>query len=144
MVNSEFGRSHPQADLIVAGARACVGSRFRPQGRGPGGFDCLGVVLAAAFCAGIRLHPRSDYALGSCPAGEVLLGLADLGCRILAVSPSPGDLAVSVPAPGHVHFAVLTDIGLVEAHAGLRRVIERRMAADDIWHSIWRLPLEGF
>ena len=42
-------------------ARALVGTRFRAQGRGVGGLDCVGVVLATF---GLPLHlVRRDYRL---------------------------------------------------------------------------------
>ncbi len=135
------GSGHPEWRAIVAGARACVGTRFRPQGRGGGGLDCLGVVIAAAAAAGIRLNARCNYVLGCTDAAEVTQSLAAFGLRCVSGGECPGDVLISFPASGHVHFAVLTDIGLVEAHVGLRRVIERPMSADDAWQGCWRLPL---
>lgn len=141
MAESERVAGHPCAKHIVAGARCCVGARFRPQGRGPGDYDCLGVLLAAAKQAGIKLIVRSDYALGSCSEGEVLATLIALRFRRIDCSAGfSGDIAFAAPAAGHVHFAILTDQGLVEAHAGLRRVVERPLKAEERWQSIWRLP----
>lgn len=142
MENPEADAGHPLAALIVKGARACVGARFRPQGRGPEAYDCLGVVLASARAAGVGLLARADYALGSCDVHEVLHSLRSQCCDLLdEVEGVAGDFLVMERAPGLVHFAVLTDLGLVEAHMGLRRVIERPMRQEEQWHSSWRMPV---
>ncbi len=130
---------HPAAPAIVAAARACVGARFRPQGRGAAtGLDCVGVALAAAAAIGLR-PALPPYRLGS--DGEALLGtvLAGLGCVNVAVA-APGDLIEVAPAPQRRHLAVMTPAGVVHAHAGLGRVVEGPL--DPAWHivALWRLP----
>lgn len=137
---------HEARLALVLGARACVGMRFRPQGRGVGGIDCLGVVAAAAAAAGIRLPVGRDYRLtGHCLAGlEAALRAA--GCMaVQADRAMGGDLLLAVPAPGQAHFAVRTDRGLVEAHAGIGRVVERPLGPGELardW-TAWRLPAAG-
>ena len=145
MAKAEPGGGHPDADLLVQGARGCVGVAFRPQGRGIAGFDCLGVVLAAASFAGIRLAARRDYSLGACDLDDVLQSLIKQGCRRLEPEKGcNGDMLLATPALGQVHFAILTNQGLVEAHAGLRRVVERPLKPDDVWHSYWRMPVGDY
>jgi hypothetical protein len=39
-----------------------------------------------------------------------------------------------------LHLAVCVRGGLVDAHAGLRRVVQRPMHIDERWQSAWRLP----
>lgn len=142
MAKGEAGRGHPRADRLVRGARQCVGTAFRPQGRGVGGIDCLGVILAAAKAAGIGLVARCDYSLVGGELTEVIRGLQAQGCSGIAVAHGvAGDVLVATPAVGQIHFALLTDTGLIEAHAGLRRVIERPLKLEDVWQSCWRLPL---
>lgn len=132
------------ADAIVARARACVGTRFRAQGRDPEiGLDCLGVVLAAAGRATAGGVPR-DYSLRACGmADRAEAGLVAAGAARVSDPAMPGDILLFEPAPGQAHFGVCTDAGLVQAHLGLGRVVEG--PADPTWtvHSIWRLDEEG-
>lgn len=129
---------HGKAGLIVAGARRCVGTRFRIQGRLPGvGLDCVGVVVCAAAAAGIRLADATDYSLHGEQAGRLDDALS--GLRPVAAG-AAGDVAVFEPASGTRHVGIVTEGGLVHAHAGLRRVVEG--PADPDWSpiGIWRLP----
>jgi cell wall-associated NlpC family hydrolase len=124
---------------IVVAARSCVGTRFRPQGRTPGlGLDCVGVLLVAATAAGVMVGDMPAYRLGGDPPDLAAL-LADHGC--LPVAPAlPGDVLVIAPARRQRHFGIITDRGLVHAHAGLNRVVEGPI--DPAWVQIgaWRLP----
>lgn len=107
---------------IVARARACVGARFRPQGRTiADGLDCVGLA-GIAFAA--KTPPR-DYALRGDAAARVAAGAAAAGLR--PVDPGKaraGDLLMVEAGPGQLHLLVLTDLGFVHADAGLRRVVE--------------------
>lgn len=133
---------HDRAAAMVAGARGCIGARFRPQGRGPDGMDCLGVVSAALAAAG-HAHvavPRRYRLSGHDPV-RVAQAIAAAG--MIAVAPRQaraGDVLVRFPALGQAHFAVCTDGALVEAHVGAGRVVERPWRADEPWHCAWRLP----
>lgn len=133
---------HRRADAIVAAARACVGTRFRPQGRMPGtGLDCIGVALIAARAAGITFAvPR--YTLSADHQAMVESVLAARGCTPAGV-PAPGDLIVAAPAPLRRHIGVISPAGVVHAHAGLGRVVEGPL--DPGWTIIgaWRLPEEA-
>ena len=130
---------HSRSQAIVAAARACVGTRFRPQGRDVGsGLDCIGVGLLAASAAGARFAvPR--YALGG--DGEVLLetALAAQGCLRIS-DREPGDLIIAAPAPGRRHLGVVVPGAIVHAHAGLGRVVEGPL--DPAWAitGAWRFP----
>ena len=130
---------HRRADVIVAHARACVGTRFRPQGRAIGtGLDCIGVALMAAAGAGIAFDVPL-YALGGDGEARLEAGLAGQGC--VPVDPAePGDLIVAAPAPGRRHLGVVTPGGVVHAHAGLGRVVEGPL--DPAWRiiGVWRFP----
>jgi len=130
---------HPKSAAIIAAARACVGTRFRAQGRLPGvGLDCVGVALVAARAAGAGGFDLPAYALSG--DNEARLDtVLERRCTHVAVA-EPGDLLVVAPATGRRHLAVVTDAGLVHAHAGLARVVEA--PADPAWVTIaaWRLP----
>lgn len=130
---------HPAAHLIVVGARNCVGVRFRMQGRGIGGLDCLGVVIAAAANANIQVAAPMDYCLRGGSIAATYKQLKDAGFYRL-VWGQPGDVLLAAPATRQVHFAIRTELGVVEAHMGMQRVIERPLEADDGWDSAWRMP----
>lgn len=124
----------------LAAARAGIGTRFRPQGRRVGlGLDCIGVALLAAAGAGVRLPPLPAYALGG-DHGALL----DATCRALGLRPvrraRPGDLIVFQLAAGHRHLAVMSEAGIIHAHAGLGRVVEGPAPAEWPVAGCWRLP----
>lgn len=48
-------------DSVVSAARALVGVPFRHQGRTVRGLDCLGTVVRALSCAGLRIEDKRDY-----------------------------------------------------------------------------------
>ncbi len=133
---------HSKSDAIVAAARGCIGTRFRSQGRASGlGLDCVGVALIAARAAGVLDLVLPAYTLSGDNDYRVDAILEDSGCLALGDEPpQPGDLIVVAPAPGRRHLAVVTDTGLVHAHAGLASVVEA--PADPGWLpvSAWRLP----
>ena len=109
-----------RAEAIVARARRCVGVRFRAQGRGRDGLDCIGVVAEAL---GVERVP-TNYALrGGCP-GALASELRAVGLRP-AKGPVPGGVLVMRAGPGQLHLGIWTGDGLVHADAGLRRVVER-------------------
>lgn len=131
---------HPFAQRIVEGARAELGAGFRPQGRGPGGLDCLGLIGRAARAAGIEVAVPS-YPLRGIGVDGARLLLLEAGCRELPMQVAmPGDLLMAGPATLQVHFAIRTEHGLIEANALLRRVVERPLGPDERWLTAWRLP----
>jgi cell wall-associated NlpC family hydrolase len=111
----------------IAAARAAVGTRFRPLGRLPGvGLDCVGVVLLAAQVSGVCLDSVPSYALGGDHADVLDSTLVSLGFERVG-EPQPADVVVFSLASRHRHLAVISDRGIVHAHAGLGRVVEGPM-----------------
>lgn len=128
---------------IVAAARLCVGTPFRPQGRKLGiGLDCVGVVLLAAEAVGL-LAPGAGsiavYRLGGDHGTQLLRAMIALGC-VETGRPRVGDVAVFAPRPRQRHLGILTPVGLVHAHAGLGRVVEGPASPDWANVGVWRLP----
>lgn len=106
----------------AARARALVGSPFRAQGRGVGGFDCVGVVLATF---GIPAESaRRDYRLHGSHLAEVRQTMEVQFRRVPKRQLRSGDVMLLGVAPEQLHLAVRTSDGFVHAHAGLRRVVE--------------------
>jgi len=124
-------------ERVAARARACVGVRFRPQGRDVAmGLDCVGL---AAVAAGVKAV-RSDYSLRGNHRGELERELRGLGFY-LAEEAAMGDILLFDAGPAQVHLGVLTGEGVVHADAGLRKVVERPLPFAWSLLSIWRLML---
>lgn len=122
-----------RGDEIVARARALVATRFRAQGRGDEGLDCIGLVAAALGQGGVR----RDYAMrGGC--AEVLAReLAAVGLGPVEAAEA-GDVVVLRAGPGQLHLGIGTGDGLVHADAGLRRVVERPGPVPWPMIGVWR------
>lgn len=103
-------------------ARALVGTRFRPQGRGSHGLDCIGLVLAAFDLPASAV--RRDYRLRGDHRDEIEQGLNRHFRRTRTAQPSPGDVMLMAAGAGQLHLGVQTDAGFVHAHAGIGRVVE--------------------
>jgi cell wall-associated NlpC family hydrolase len=124
---------------IVARARACLGARFRPQGRHRArGLDCVGLVAVALD----RPAVRSNYRMRGGVAAEIEVELAGAGLARVAEA-SPGDVLVMRAGPGQLHLGIWTGGGLVHADAGLGRVVERPGPPPWPRLSVWRLNGEG-
>ncbi len=122
-------------DAVVARARECVGVRFKAQGRGRDGLDCIGLVAVALGLTRVR----ADYALrgGSAEALAAALRAAGLSA---ATGPAAGDVLVMRAGPGQLHLGIWTGDALIHADAGLRRVVERPGEAPWPVVGVWRIP----
>ncbi len=124
----------------LAAARAGIGTRFRAQGRRVGlGLDCIGVALLAAAGAGVRLGAVPAYALGGLHDDLLDETLLALGCRRVRRA-RPADLISFALAPGHRHLAVISEAGIIHAHAGLGRVVEGPIPPEWPVAGRWALP----
>jgi cell wall-associated NlpC family hydrolase len=130
---------HPLAEKLELAARSLEGIRFRPQGRSRTGCDCLGLTILVAQDAGLAIDVPA-LPLRGFDLARGRSWLADLGCRERTAAQS-GDLLLQSPASLQLHLAVKVGGGVVEAHAGLRRVVFRPLMAGETWDSAWRLPL---
>jgi murein DD-endopeptidase / murein LD-carboxypeptidase len=106
----------------AARARALVGTRFRPQGRGAYGLDCLGLVLETYDIPAAAV--RRDYRLRGDHRSEIERGLAGFFRRISPGEQRVGDLMLLSIADDQLHFAIRSERGFVHAHAGIGRVVE--------------------
>lgn len=107
---------------MVARARACVGARFRLQGRDPAiGVDCVGLA-AVAFDI---VAPHADYGLRGGDAVVFVAMIERAGLRKIEPDiANAGSLLMVMPGPRQLHLLVLTPTGFVHADARLRRVVE--------------------
>lgn len=126
---------------LAAAACGLVGCRFRLHGRDPrSGLDCVGVIAAALVATGRPASLPRLYPLRGEPWSLITEGAARCG---LIAAPAPtmaGDILLFGVGPGQVHLAVAIDgTRIVQAHAGLRRVVLSTTPAE--WRLLrqWRL-----
>lgn len=106
-------------------ALALCGVRFRLQGRDPAtGLDCVGVVLAAYGCAGVRLSAADDYALRGFPFARVVTELESNGLQRVQGQPEMGDIGLFLLPARQIHLALIAPDRLIHADALLRRTVE--------------------
>ncbi len=129
-----------RAMKMVAAARACLGARFRSQGRDPLiGLDCLGLALVALRAGGMTGGAPADYRLRGDHLARLVAGLAAVGLeRVDRLQ--PGGLVVMETGPMQWHLAIWTGSGLIHADAQLGRVVE--MPGPPCWPvcAIWAWP----
>lgn len=115
---------------IVATARSYMGVRWHHQGRNRAGLDCVGLVLATAWDLGLTTVDFDGY--GRVPDGRMLRAELDKHMD-RTDSPHIGDVLLMRIEQQPQHLAIATDIGIIHAHAMMRRVVEHRL--DDWWSS---------
>lgn len=132
-----------RGEVIVAAARAAVGTPVRLQGRKAGlGLDCVGLCALALAAAGARFAIPADYSLTADNRARLARGLSASGL-IRVPSAEPGDVLQIDVAPGHHHLAIASEAGIIHADFGLRRVVEARLPPEWRILSIWRWRGEG-
>ncbi len=131
------GNAYVEVGLGASGLPVALYS-LRPERVAGVGLDCIGVALVAAAAAGCAAT-APVYALGGDHETRLDAAVAALGCAVVT-EPRPGDLLVLAPGMGRRHLAVLTDCGVVHAHAGVGRVVEG--PCDPAWTLVaaWRFP----
>ena len=103
-------------------ARALVGTPFRPQGRGIGGLDCVGLALSTYGFAAESV--RRDYRLRGDHEAEIRDYLRRRFRSVELLEALPGDLMLLRIASDQLHLAVRTVRGFVHADAQLRKIVE--------------------
>lgn len=104
-------------------ARALAGTRFRPQGRGEEGLDCIGVILST-FGIDHELV-RRDYKLkAEHNLAALRSALQQHFRRVPRTQLRSGDVMLLLAGKQQPHLAVCTGYGFVHAHAGVGRVVE--------------------
>jgi murein DD-endopeptidase / murein LD-carboxypeptidase len=106
----------------AARARALVGTPFRPQGRGEGGLDCVGVVVAAFGISPEAV--RRDYRLSGDHLHRLRAALEEHFRPVPKTQVRAGDVMVLAPSAKQFHLAIQTNRAFVHAHAGIGFVVE--------------------
>lgn len=113
---------------VVAHARACLGTRFRHQGRLAGvGLDCVGLIVHVIRAIGMTHYDYIHY--GRLPYAGTLerhLALAGL-IEIDKALAQPGDVLLFRFDAAPQHVAIKTDQGMIHAYLLARRVVEHRI-----------------
>ncbi|WP_374944255.1 peptidoglycan endopeptidase [Sphingomonas sp.] len=108
---------------VAAAARGMLGVRFRAQGRGREGVDCVGLAAVALRAGGFSgVVPRGYRLRGGDPVrvAAMLDGMLARGDGKAA-----GDVLLCASGPGQLHLAIRVEDGVIHADAGLGRVVER-------------------
>lgn len=104
----------------VERARALLGTRFRPQGRGAEGVDCVGLILIAFGIAPDAV--RRNYMLRGAHLDELQEVILRFFRKVRHAR--LGDLLLLAPSADQYHLAIHSGEGHIHADAGLRRVVE--------------------
>jgi hypothetical protein len=83
----------------------------------------VGVALLAAQAYGLNCNAIPAYTLGGDYCDILDSTLRAMNCSQVK-EPQPADLVVFALAIDHRHLAIMTEKGIIHAHAGLGRVVE--------------------
>ncbi|MBK9270535.1 MAG: C40 family peptidase [Saprospiraceae bacterium] len=111
-------------EKIIREARSLLGTRYKPAGKTPAGFDCSGFV--------IHVLSRFDFQMAACSADQ-----SKCGRKILAAEAKPGDLIFFGSKDRIHHVGILTEIDdrkMMMIHSSSSKgVIEEDILKSDYW-----------
>lgn len=118
------------AEQIVDIARACLGTKFRHQGRLPNvGLDCAGLCIVALRGAGVEVRDVRGY--GRVPVDGRLKQAIDAQLGLVPVpvaDASAGDVVLVRIGVEPSHLGILTGNGyIIHAYERIGRVVEHRL-----------------
>ncbi|MFC4353051.1 C40 family peptidase [Fodinicurvata halophila] len=109
---------------VVAEARGWLGTPFRHGGRCRGaGVDCIGLAIGVAKALGLPHADAAGYPRRP-DEGELARGLDRLLTPCAPEAAKPGDLLRLSCRGRATHVAIVTERGILHAHAPSGRVIE--------------------
>lgn len=117
-------------EKIIHAARSYIGVPWKHQGRSIHGLDCAGLVVRVAHDLELSAFDTSDY--GRDPLG----GRLQLILEQEAVRNDQyqlGSILLMRFKDEPQHLAIVSDYGIIHAHAAVRKVVEHRL--DDLWRS---------
>lgn len=118
------------ADGIVKSARACLGTKFRHQGRIPGvGLDCAGLAVVAMRENGVQVRDLINY--GKTPHDGLLKSVLDMQpglYEIPALDASYGDVLLIRFGKEPTHIAICSgEDMIIHAYEPSGFVVEHRI-----------------
>ena len=119
---------------IFLAARACVGSRFRHQGRRPeSGLDCVGLIVYVAKTLGLGGFDRRNYK--KIPGRDAISRYAKAAgfSQRTIDHMMPGDVVILKFGRYIEHSAIISDRGIIHACEKYGRVVEHSL--DEEWRS---------
>lgn len=109
---------------VVAEARRWLGTPFRHGGRRLGaGVDCIGLAIGVARVLGLPYQDAAGYPRRP-DEDELARGLARVLAHCAPEEAKPGDLLRLSCRGRATHVAIVTERGILHAHAPSGRVIE--------------------
>ncbi len=126
-----------EAAIMIAEARACLGTPFHHQGRLPGvGMDCIGLIVVSLRTAGIQVIDRQDYHRR--PDGHSLAAALEAHGAHPVADYRPGDVLLFAfdRSPQHVALMSAPD-RIIHAYAPAGKVVETFLTAP------WKRRLAG-
>lgn len=121
---------------FIAAARACIGVRWRHQGRSLRGVDCGGLVVFALRAVGRSVSDSTAYGREPYRGSLEATLRANFGEPLPADQMQLGDVVLMRFAGEPSHVGILGDylyggLSLIHAYAKGKKVIEHRL--DDEW-----------
>jgi cell wall-associated NlpC family hydrolase len=129
-------------DDLAQAAERFTGTAFRLHGRDPlTGLDCIGLLEAAFTACGMSARLPTGYSLRTGHWHGLESHAERLGFVPCDAPFSAGDICLLQPSPVQMHFGIVsTTPGLmVEAHAGLRRIVISPLPDATALAGLWRL-----
>lgn len=130
-------------EKLAQAAEKLAGVPFKLHGRDPEtGLDCIGLLEAAFRACGMPAALPTGYSLRTGRWQYLERIASQLGFQPCNLPLSSGDICLLRPSPMQMHFGIIgtAPATMVEAHAGLRKVVIS--PAPDVLALQWRLASE--
>lgn len=130
---------------IVTEARRWIGYRWRHQGRGPDGVDCIGLLIVVADALGVPHHDVRGYDRRA-TSTALLDEFAHALDPVALPDVRPGDILVFAETSYPCHAGFRSErhgaAHIIHAHAARRCVLEEPLVAPwpDRLRAAWRIP----
>lgn len=118
-----------------------VGTPFRLHGTDPAtGLDCVGLVYASLVAMGRRAIVPRGYGLRNVAIGQWLALAKESGLEPASGPIAADEVLLVTLGYGQHHLMITrTPHEVIHAHAGLRRVVRHRLAAESAISARWRI-----
>lgn len=128
----------PDPELVVASARAYLGTKYHHQGRLIRvGVDCIGILVGVGRTCGAEIEDCTNYS--NQPDGKTLIEQCEKNLK-REDGVVPGRIGIFAFDSGMPqHAAIFTPYGMIHTYTRVRKVVEH--VYDEYWqkrlHSVW-------